>query len=240
MESKHRDISLVALQGDQMLVIACDSCGAVGSKAGDQVKVPPHIVGKYTTRVAVMEVMATGAKPVAVTANICNEPSPTGEEIMEGIRQELEEWDLKLPITISTEKNMPTAMTALGITLIGTVAKSQLMIGKISPGDLVYSLGLPKIGDDVAADQGEIADARVMKKLLQLEGVKEIIPVGSSGIKGEVNKLAEAYQLRFDVLNDERLDMEKSAGPCTVVLVVTDRVFANTFEVPCYFIGKLE
>ena len=240
MESKHRDVSLIYLEGDQVLVVACDSCGAVGSKPGDQVKVPPYIVGKYTVRVAVMEIMAFGAKPIALTVNICNESNPTGEGIMEGIKEELEAWQLEIPITISTEKNMPTTMTALGVTLIGMSAKSQLITGKVSRGDLVYSLGLPKMGNDVVADRGEISDAKVMKKLLQMEGIKEIIPVGSSGIRGEMKKLAEAYQLKFEVLNDERLDLEKSAGPCTVILAVTDRLLQNVFEVPCHFIGKME
>ena len=240
MESKHRDASLIPLDGEQVMVIACDSCGAFGSKSGDQVKVPPQIVGKYTARVAMMEVLALGAKPIAMTVNICNEPSPTGEGIMEGIAEELEAWQLVLPITISTEKNMPTTMTAIGVTLMGIAEKSELLLGKVSPGDLVYSVGLPKVGDAVVTDQGEIADATVMKQLLHMGGIKEIVPVGSSGIKGELNKLAESYQLKFEVLNNERLDLEKSAGPCTVILVITDKVLPNVFEVPCNFIGKME
>lgn len=240
MENKHRDVSLIPFDGEQVLVIACDSCGAFGSKSGDQVKVPPQIVGKYTARVAMMEVLSLGAKPIAMTVNICNEPSPTGEGIMEGIEEELEAWQFVLPITISTEKNMPTTMTAIGVTLMGMAEKSELLLGKVSAGDLVYSVGLPKVGNDVVTDRGEIADATVMKELLQLGGIKEILPVGSSGIKGEMNKLSESYRLKFDLLNHERLDLEKSAGPCTVILVITDKVLPDIFEVPCNLIGKME
>lgn len=60
-----RDISLIP-RGEQYLAIACDSCGGVGSKEMDLVPASPQIVGYYTARVALMEVLSIGALPMAL------------------------------------------------------------------------------------------------------------------------------------------------------------------------------
>ena len=49
--------------------------------------------------------------------------------------------------------------------------------------------------------------------------IHELIPVGSTGIKRETQTLAEGSGLRAIMLNQQVIDVEKSAGPATVVLV---------------------
>ena len=83
----------------------------------------PLYSGSIYNRVALMECISVGAKPKALTAAICNEPDPTGKEILVGISNELKNLFPKLPVTISTEKNMPTCQTGLGITIVGLVEK---------------------------------------------------------------------------------------------------------------------
>ena len=36
----HRDVNLVSIKDDLYMAVACDSCGGVGEKEGDVVKVP--------------------------------------------------------------------------------------------------------------------------------------------------------------------------------------------------------
>jgi len=61
-----RDLTLIPISHDELLVIACDSLGGIGPKQHDMVKVPAEIVGQYTVRGPLMEVLAAGARPVAV------------------------------------------------------------------------------------------------------------------------------------------------------------------------------
>ncbi|XES77675.1 MAG: hypothetical protein ACBZ72_02070 [Candidatus Bathyarchaeia archaeon] len=55
--------------------------------------------------------------------------------------------------------------------------------------------------------------------LRKLEFVHEIIPVGSTGIAHEIETLAEGAGLKFKLAEQSQVNVEKSAGPATVVLI---------------------
>jgi len=239
MDYKHRDVDFVKLNEKQCLAIACDSCGAIGLKENDIIKVPYHITGKYTARVCLMEILSIGAKPIALTVNICNEPSPAGKEILKGISDELSKSGFDIPISVSTEKNMSTSMTALGVSAIGTVYTDKILINKIDSGDYIYTIGIPCIGNEVLENQSLTSDIKVLKGLLNQEFVKEIIPVGSSGIKGELDKLCESQDIKINFLNDLQIDIHKSAGPCTVIIVISEDLIKHYNDLPINLIGKI-
>ncbi|MEW9121667.1 MAG: AIR synthase related protein [Thermotaleaceae bacterium] len=239
MENNHRDVGLIPLDSGKFLVLACDSCGAIGHKEQDQVAESPIIAGKYTARVVLMEVAAIGAKPTAMTVNICNEPDPTGKEILEGIREELAEWGLDIPLVISTEKNMATTMTALGLTAVGLCSQEEIILNRLTPGNFLYCIGSPKLGKEVTRDYVEIANAEVLRDILQREDIQEIIPLGSSGVRGEAMKLAAATGLQIKFAENIEIDIDKSAGPSTAILVITEKLLTEGFKIPCYFIGEL-
>ncbi len=242
MINHYRDVDLIPLTEEKLLVIACDSCGAIGDKELDQVKISPYYVGQSTARVVIMEIMSVGANPVALTAAICNENQPTGEQILEGIREELAQAGFsQIPITISTEKNMVTQQTGLGISVVAICEKENLRIGKSQIGDIVYVVGVPKVGDEVVQDQGKIADCRVLRQILNIQGVRDIIPVGSQGIVGECRKLATYLGGQFQRLSPLDINIEKSAGPCTTI-VFTDPYeidLQGKVEVPYFCVGKI-
>lgn len=239
MTYNHRDVDFIKLNEEQYLAIACDSCGAIGLKDNDIVKVPYNITGKYTARVCLMEIMSVGAKPLSLTVNICNEPSPTGDEILKGIHDELSETGFDIPLTISTEKNMETSMTALGITAIGIINKNDIWANVISSGDFIYSIGLPNVGNEVLKNQGSISDSKILKKVLEEESIREVIPVGSSGIKGELNGLCRHHSVEVKLINDLEIDIYKSAGPCTVIIAISKTELGDVFGVPINLIGKI-
>lgn len=217
----NRDVSFTKISDDMLLAVACDSCGAIGEKEGDVVKVPPYIVGRFSARVALMEVLAVGAEPRALTAAICSEPDPTGEGILVGIRDELKSADLQLPLTISTEKNMPTTQTGLGITVVGTVRTQDLRVNSTSVGDRLYSIGIPKVGGEVFLQDPDIADSRLIRRLLSVPSIHDIIPVGSKGIRREAQMLIQHLGLSLQWASDLPVDIEKTAGPATCVLVTS-------------------
>ena len=215
----NRDVSFIELNEDLYLAVACDSCGGIGEKERDVVRVPPYIVGRFTTRVALMEILSVGAKPKTLTAAICNEPDPTGKGMLIGIKDELKDLSPNLPITISTEKNMKTCQTGLGITIIGLVEKESLRINETKAGDKLYCVGMPKVGNEISLDDPEIANSLLVKELLEIPAVHAIIPVGSKGLKGEAEMLASFLGLELEWNKNLLIDIQKTAGPATCVLV---------------------
>jgi len=243
MGYKGRDAEVIPLNENQYITIACDSCGAIGSKELDIVKVPPYIVGRFTARVVLMETISIGAVPKIITAAISNEPYPTGEGILEGIKDELKFMDISsLPINISTEKNVPTRQTAVGITVVGICDREDLRIASSMSGDIVYCLGIPKVGDEVKyADNRTIAQGKHIQQLIKVNGVHDIVPVGSKGILKEAQMLACNTSCKFVLEPFLGVDVEKSAGPCTCIIFSCspDAVLPDFESVPIFKIGKL-
>jgi len=215
----NRDVSFIKINDTLYLAVACDSCGGAGEKKEDAVKVPPYIVGRFTTRVTLMEILSVGANPKALTATICNEPSPTGDGILMGIMEELESVSIDLPLIISTEKNMKTCQTGLGITVVGLVEEENLRINKTKANDKLYCIGVPKVGNEVSLDDTQIATSSLVKHLIEIPIVHDIIPVGSKGIKSESEMLVSSLGLQLSWNNNLPIDIKKTAGPATCVLV---------------------
>ncbi|MDI6813330.1 MAG: alpha-ribazole kinase [Desulfitobacteriaceae bacterium] len=226
MGYKGRDVEVVWLSEDRCLIVACDSSGAIGEKEEDVVKVPPEVVGRFATRVALLEVMATGGYPQVLTVAISNEPVPTGEGILRGVREELRSLGLgSLAVAISTEKNIPTQQTGLGVGVTGTADSETLRIARSQAGDIMYCLGIPKVGVEVESPEDpEIVQGRDVLELLHQVQVHDLVPVGSRGIRSEAESLAESVGCIFEGIACS-LDMQKSAGPSTCLIVTTPMGF---------------
>ncbi len=241
-----RDVEVVFINQEQCLVAACDSCGAIGMKDLDEHKVPWAITGRFTARVALLEVMSTGAVPQMMTVAISNETYPTGEGILEGVNEELAFAGLALPMAISTEKNMVTKQTGLGISVIGVAEKNQLNVGTSKPGDAVYCLGLPKVGPEINNPEDlEVVQVKHIRILLGINDIHDIIPVGSKGIRTEVQQLAATMNCQFLVEPFCILDLDKSAGPSTCLIFSSSKPDSFDFgtvgfdQLPLTKIGKI-
>lgn len=229
---KVRDVTLVDLGQGKTMVIACDSCGSVGLKERDVLKVPPFITGKYTTRVALLEVLCTGAEVICLTNTICNEMNPTGQEIIQGIEEELREAGIgKVVLTGSTEENFPTVATGLGITAVGLVETEKLKINNIKSDALLVVFGHPKVGQEVLkSSRDDIVGYSLIKQLLKEPEVYEIIPVGSKGILYEMQELARNNQLKISVNKDLEIDIIKSGGPSTAVIAAVSAAYFSGMD----------
>ncbi|MGM0369468.1 MAG: AIR synthase related protein [Bacillota bacterium] len=239
----NRDISIISLNTDQFLVIACDSLGGIGQKSQDEIKVTNKLVGKLTTRVALLEVLASGADPITVINTLSVELNPTGEEIITGIKEELKKLDMSNLLNGSSEENMATVQTGVGITVIGRVDRNRIKLFSSEPNDLVVSIGIPKVGKEVLEFQDEIVDLDLILKLLEVDYINEIIPVGSKGMLYEANLIADSNQLNLHLL-DTNLNLEQSAGPATVILLTLEERNLNRLKKivnqPLNVIGRLE
>jgi selenophosphate synthetase-related protein len=220
-KAKYRDLTLVTLDEGCVLVIACDSAGGIGPKELDSVKVPGYVLGRFTARVALMELLAAGAQPIVLVSNVCVEPDPGAGEITRGITEELRlaGLDSSIAVTGSTEKNIPTRQTGLGVTAVGLARSGSLKLGVARPNDRLFCVGIPKVGNEVDLDDQDIATLEAVMALRACPEVHEIVPVGSQGIRREAEVLAQTAGMELHLEPAAGLDVEKSAGPATCFII---------------------
>lgn len=229
---KVRDLTLINLDEEKIMVIACDSCGSIGMKEGDVLKVPPFFTGRFTVRVPMLEVMCAGAEIVTITDAVCAEMNPTGIEIINGIKKELEEAKINdIVLTGSTEENFPTISTGVGVTVIGIARSSRLKINNAKEGAVIISIGLPKVGDEIDfVKDMDIVGYEDIRKLQAIEGVYEIVPVGSKGIQYEAEVLAKCSNLKLMLMENTQVDIKKSGGPATSVIAAVNKSALKNIE----------
>lgn len=236
-------MTMMDLAGGGRLLVACDAAGAVGDKPLDAVRVPPYVVGRFTARVALMEVVAAGGRPLLLVNNCCVEPEPTGRDLLRGIRDEAILAGLgPEAVTGSFEKNLPTSQTALGVTAI---AQAERPPGRAAPGDLVVAVGQPKVGREVRLDDPDIADLPLVLNLARDVHIHDLLPAGSRGIAAEAAAMAATAGLELQTMPPEPgWDLAKSAGPSTCVLAAVTpaalAALALTLDRPWSVVGCLK
>ncbi|HZK10579.1 MAG TPA: hypothetical protein VFD08_05865 [Clostridia bacterium] len=213
---RYRDLTILPL-GDKKLIFATDSAGAIGRKKADLVKIDNRGLGRFLAQVPFMEILATKALPSYVFLPICNEMEPTASEIIQGVMEIMDEAGLSRDfINGTTEENIPTIQTAASI-LVMAVVDIDFSFPKAFSGDTIFALGLPKVGQEVLDDRGDIMSLSHLKKLRVFQEVGDILPVGSKGIAYEAKEMARSHGLDLHFLSDDPI-LSKSAGPGTVVL----------------------
>ena len=242
---RFRDLTFIEQENDKYLVIACDSSGAIGDKVDDVIKVPAEIVGYYGARVALMEILSVGAKVLTVIDTLAVEMEPTGRKIIDGIQRQLKEAGMEaILLNGSTEENIPTRQTGMGITIIGEVDKNQAKINKSQKGDYVVVLGIPKVGNEINIPvDNEICSIDDIKTLLNSKVVREIYPVGSKGILYEANYLAKSNNMTLKIYEKLKVDIEKSGGPATILMFTISpedyEKIRKNIDKPLEIIGEL-
>jgi hypothetical protein len=221
------DVSILKVPTGHAIVAGSTSSGAVGPKEMDKVKVDGRVLGKFLARVALMDVSATGAFPLLLSITLGVEKEPTGNAIIEGIRNEARGigLDPNQVIMENTEDNFETLQTGVGLTVVGFANEEELRIGKTCPGDLIVAIGKPKVGDEVIAAEarGEIADLKNVTQLSQRKYVHDIWPVGGFGIASEAKMMAYGVGRQLKTFEVQGLDLVKSAGPATVILTTINK-----------------
>jgi hypothetical protein len=232
--SQRRDLTLVRLAGSFYLVIACDSDGGIGPKPNDTVPAPPEPLGRFAARVPLMEIVASGACPLVLVDTLSVEMEPTGRQIIEGVKIEASLAGMvgENVVTGSTEDNVPTTATGIGVTVIGIAEESQLRQGKSEPGDIIVCVGVPKSAphDTVTIDDPEIADIPTAISISHMPYVHDILPVGSKGIYYEASQMTKSAHLEFELSSECKLDTAKSAGPSTCILASLPKASLSEFR----------
>lgn len=231
---KVRDLSVIDLDGTSLLVVACDSDGGIGPKELDTIYCAGHVLGRFAARVPLLEVLASGARPFLLVNCLAVEMDPTGKEIIGGIQQEASEAGLDpgSAITGSTEDNVATRQTGVGVVVLGIASKQAFRPNRSRAADLVYRVGVPKSAPrhQVFPHDPQIMDVTALREICQYEYIHDILPVGSKGIEYEARQLAMSSNLAFEKAGDPEIEWRASAGPATCVLVSIDPRGASDFE----------
>lgn len=240
---KVRDLSLIPLLGGIQLVVACDSNASIGEKPADFKPFPYEEAAVSALKVPLMEVLAAGATPAVIVNNLCMEMEPTGKKIIAIMRAELERCGLwgKVQFTGSTEDNMNTTQTGMGVTAVGIATGATLRLGRTASGHAIVCVGIPQSGIRVPYSEKDATVAKIdtVQTLAGLNFVQEILPIGSKGAAYEAGELCKGKG--FAPFSNPGVDLETSAGSSTAVLVSLHEEDIDALKarlnLPCNLIG---
>lgn len=249
MIRKHRDIQLIEKDKDHYLAVACDVSASIGPKAQDVVKVTAEIAGYYAAAVPIIELLAIGAKPISVVDTLGVEMYTIGESVIRGVKLAMLEGSIDPDcLTGSTEDNIPTVTTTVGVTVIAELEKHLLNDYRPTVGQHVYVVGVPKMGqrfleEEIEGNQGEVITIAAVKAIRSCGWVAHMLPVGSKGIQSELLLLLEMYGLSMERTDGNGIDMTASAGPATCMLVTCEKdgilLLESQVQLPITYLGQL-
>jgi hypothetical protein len=206
---------------DDDLVVATDSIGGIGPKPADTVFADAATVAHFALRVPLLEVLCAGARPIAIIDDLCVELEPTGRVMIAEVRKLAAEAGVpEAAVTGSTEDNVATRATGIGVTVLGRLAPGQLVGGGSLPGDLVICVGLPISAprDQIYIGHPDQVPVAGVSAALATGAVHDALPVGSKGLAWEVPALATSAGLELSWVPEAGIALEDSGGPSSCVL----------------------
>ena len=213
---------LLIIDGSPPLVIACDSVGGIGPRPADVVRVPADVVAHFAARVPLLEVLCSGARPVALINTLCHDMAEA-TAFIDTFRAVASEVGIQPEaVTGSTEENVPSPATGAGVTVIGTLT-GDLLTGGGRPSDVVICVGWPRSAphDEVFIGHPDIVPLATVQALVSTGMVHDALPVGSRGIGYEAGQLAESSGCGLAWLAHP-LPLDASGGPASCVLLACD------------------
>jgi len=186
------------------------------------VRVPADVVAHFAARVPLLEVLCSGARPVALINTLCHDMAEA-TVFINTFRAVASEVGIRPDaVTGSTEENVPSPATGVGVTVIGTLA-GDLLTGGGRPGDVVICVGWPRSAphDEVFIGHPDIVPLSTVQALVTTGAVHDALPVGSRGIGYEAGQLAESSGCALTWL-PHPLPLDASGGPASCVLFACD------------------
>lgn len=238
-----RDITVISFDENRYLGIACDSCGGIGLKEHDVVKVSPQIAAYHTGKVVLAELLSLGFKPMIMADGLAVEMNNTGKQLIDGFNEVLSKLKTtKVHLTGSTEENIKTVQTSMGVTGIGICDKEKLKYKKTINDDICLVIGLPLVGNEVLNNPNNVMDIDDFEKLYLCDYIKEILPVGSRGIEAELNDLCNYNQINIKINESFKIDLKKSGGPSCCALVTIEEkhidIISTLVNKPVNILGR--
>ncbi len=200
------------------IVVACDSVGSIGSQQNDQIKVSSATSMHFALRVPILEIICAGAKPFLIVDTLTQDSEVSRPMIEEVIRIGASIGVDRKAITGSTEDNVPSTETGIGIVILGT--KDSSLTTRASSGDVVICVGLPLSAprDLLYPDHPEQIRIDEAQSLASSGLISDAVPVGSKGISWEASEMARASDTEFIDYSNPGVSFTDSGGPSSCVL----------------------
>jgi len=227
-----RDLTVINFDENRYLGIACDSCGGIGYKEHDVVKASPQLTAYQTGKVVLAELMSMGFTPMILADGLAVEMNDTGKQLIEGFQEVISKIkSTNVHLTGSTEENIKTVQTSMGVTCIGMCDKNKLKYKKTIKNDICMLLGLPFIGSDVVDNPDEILDIDDYETLYLCDYIKEIVPIGSRGTAAELEELYHYNELKFKFNDDISVNLKNSGGPsCCCLITIEEKNIKKVYS----------
>ncbi|MDS9472307.1 alpha-ribazole-5-phosphate synthase [Sporosarcina pasteurii] len=195
---------------DDNIIVTTDNSGGIGEKEQDIVSATDRLTAYYSARVTLLEQWAARAEPfTTLIHNFSGHAS--WAKYVQGVEDLFQEAGVPCPqISGSTETNMELVQSAIAVTMIGKREERVSM-----PDGQWFTYGTPLVGEEVLANADEVASIRRIRQALDHQIINRVWPVGSQGILYEVRRVMNDDDLKVE----SELDIRKTAGPSTVVLV---------------------
>lgn len=198
-----------ALLVDEDFVVTTDNSGGIGEKTRDIVSVSDRLTAFYAARVTLLEQWSVNAEPTAILIHNFS-GNASWNKYVQGVKDLFDEAGVSCPpISGSTETNMELDQSAIAVTIIGKRKQEGTDAGQW------FTYGSPLVGEELMKSAHEVACIQRLRQALDAQMVSRIWPVGSKGILHEVRQVLDDDSLAVE----SELDLLKSAGPSTVVLV---------------------
>jgi len=213
-----RDLLIMDCPGP--IVLACDSVGGIGPLPNDSVAAEARTTAHFATRVPLLEVVCAGARPVAVIDTLSIAGDETGQEMIDAVRSLAMEAGVQPEaVSGSTEDNVPTSSTGIGVVVVGQLRDSRTPAAQ--PGDVVLCVGLPRSAphDKLFPGHPDIVPIPEIQAALATGLVNDALPVGSKGLAWEVPQLATTAGLDVSWETASGVDAHASGGPSSCVLL---------------------
>lgn len=226
-----RDLTVIDFDENRYLGIACDSCGGIGLKEHDVVKATPQLTAYHTGKVVLAELMCMGFTPFILADGLAVEMDNTGRQLIEGFKDVLSKLKTtKVHLTGSTEENIKTVQTSMGITCIGMCDKDKLKYKKTFKNHVCILAGLPLVGNDVINNPDKILDIEDYEKLYLCNYISEMLPVGSRGINAELADLCSYNSLDINYEKNISVDLTRSGGPSCSCLITAEEKYVDIIK----------
>lgn len=215
--SRRRDLLVWDAPG--RVVVACDSVGGAGPLPGDAVPASAETVAHFALRVPLLEVLCAGATPAIVTDALTIARAGAGERMIAHLRELAAEAGVPPEcVTGSTEENIPTRSTGIGVTVLGFLPADAPEL-RARAGDVVLCAGVPLSAprDDLYPGHPQQVRVADVKDALASGLVHDALPVGSRGVGAEVEELARTAGLTAS-FGEAPFALTDSGGPSSCVL----------------------
>lgn len=215
---KYRDVAFY--RTDSIIHLSSlDFAAGIGPSRLDQIKANLSDLGYFVARTALSELWTLNAHISSVAIGTSLKYNDK-DKIIIGLNYLFKQLRISPKVIFSHENYLNTEVSSIAVLCTGYTDLNKLICFKIRKGDLIYSFGLGYIRQDIKKEDLDIPDLSYLKRSLNNNNIRQIIPIGSRGIMHEIMTIKNTYSLNIQLIN--KIDVGKG-GPGLQFLIISSK-----------------